>query len=32
MRTYEIKIILLSCFDDKIHVQNNGYDELALGY
>ena len=32
MRTYEIKIILLSCFDDKIYVQNNGYDELALGY
>ena len=26
--TYEIKKILLSCFDDK----NNGYDGLALGY
>ena len=22
----------LSCFDDKIHIINNGYDELALGY
>ena len=21
-----------SCFDDKIYIQNNGYDELALGY
>ena len=31
-RTYEINQILLSCFDDKIYIQNNGYDELALGY
>ena len=24
--------ILLSCFDDEIHILNNGYDGLALGY
>ena len=30
--TYEIKKISLSCCDDKIHVQNNGCDGLALGY
>ena len=24
--------ISLSCFDDKIYIQNNGYDGLALGY
>ena len=30
--TYEIKNISLSCFDDKIYIQNNGYDGLALGY
>ena len=24
--------ISLSCFDDKISIQNNGYDGLALGY
>ena len=24
--------IELPCFDDKIYVQNNGYDGLALGY
>ena len=30
--TYEINKISLSCFDDKIYIQNNGYDELALGY
>ena len=30
--TYEINKISLSCFDNKIHIQNNGYDELALGY
>ena len=30
--TYEINKISLSCFDDKIYVQNNGYDRLALGY
>ena len=26
IRTYEINKISLSCFDDKICVQNNGYD------
>ena len=30
--TYEINIISLSCFDEEIYIQNNGYDELALGY
>ena len=30
--TYEINKILLSCFDGKIYIQKNGYDELALGY
>ena len=30
--TYEINNISLSCFDDKIYIQNNGYDELTLGY
>ena len=30
--TYEINKISLSCCDDKIHVQNNGCDGLALGY
>ena len=33
--TYEINKISLSCFDDKIDkicIQNNGCDELALGY
>ena len=30
--TYEINKIYLLCFDDKIYIQNNGYDELALGY
>ena len=29
---YEINKISLCCFDDKIYIQNNGYDELALGY
>ena len=29
---YEIKKISLSCFDDKTHIQNNGYAGLALGY
>ena len=30
--TYEINKISLSCFDDKICIQNNGYDGLDLGY
>ena len=30
--TYEINKISLSYFDDKIYIQNNGYDGLALGY
>ena len=30
--TYEINKISLSCFDEKIYLQNNGYDGLALGY
>ena len=30
--TYEISKISLSCFDDKIYIQNNGWDELACGY
>ena len=30
--TYEINITFLSWFDDKIYIQSNGYDELALGY
>ena len=30
--TYEINKISLSCFDDKIHILNNTYDGLALGY
>ena len=29
---YEINKISLSCFDDKIYTQHNGYDGLALGY
>ena len=29
---YKINKISLSCFDDKIHILNNGYDGLALGY
>ena len=29
---YEINKISLSCFDDKMHVQNNAYDRLAFGY
>ena len=32
IRTYEINKISLLCFDDKIYIQNNGYDGLALGY
>ena len=30
--TYEINKISLSYFDDKIYIQNNGFDGLALGY
>ena len=30
--TYEINKISFSCFDDKIYIQNNGYDGLARGY
>ena len=30
--TYQINKISLSCFDDKIYINNNGYEGLALGY
>ena len=30
--TYEMIKTLLSCFNAKIYIQNNGYDRLALGY
>ena len=30
--TYEINKILLLSFDEKIYIQNNGCDGLALGY
>ena len=30
--TYEIKKVSLSCFDNKIYIQINGYDGLALAY
>ena len=29
--TYEINKIFVSCFNDKIHIQNNGCDGLSLG-
>ena len=29
---YEINKISLSCFDDKIYIQNNRCDGLSLGY
>ena len=32
IRTYDVKRIPLSCFDDKIYIQSNGYNGLALGY
>ena len=32
IETYEINKISLSYFDDKICIQNNGCDGLALGY
>ena len=28
----KINKIFLTCFDDKIYIQNNEYDGLALGY
>ena len=30
--TYEVLKISFSCFDDKLYIQNNGCDRLALGY
>ena len=30
--TYQINKISLSCFDDKIYINNKGYEGLALGY
>ena len=30
--TYEINKISLSCFNHKIHIINDGYNRLALGY
>ena len=30
--TYEINKVSLSCFDDKIYIQNNEFYGLALGY
>ena len=32
IETYKINKISLSCFDDKLYIQNNGYDASALGY
>ena len=32
IETYEVNKISLYCFDDKIYIQNNGCDALALGY
>ena len=32
IRTYEMNKISLTCFDDKIHILNNEYNGLALGY
>ena len=29
---YKINKISFSCFDDKLYIQNNEYDSLALGY
>ena len=28
----EVNKISLTCFDDKVYIQNNGYNGLALGY
>ena len=30
--TYDIITVSLLCFDDKIYIQNNGYDGLTLDY
>ena len=30
--TYEIKKNLFSCINNKIYIQNNGYDGLGVGY
>ena len=30
--SYEINKLSLSCFHDKIYIQNNGCDGLAFGY
>ena len=30
--TYDMDKMPLSCFDNKIYIQNNGYNGLALGY
>ena len=30
--TFEINETSLSCFNNKIYIQNNGYDALTLGY
>ena len=30
--TYKIYKTQLPCLDNKIHIQNNEYDELALAY
>ena len=30
--TYEINKISMTCFDDKIYIQNNENDGLALAY
>ena len=32
IESYEINKISLLCFVDKMHILNNGYDGLALGY
>ena len=32
IRTYKTSKILFSCFDGKIYIKSNRYDELALGY
>ena len=32
IRTYEMNKITLSCFSDKIYMQRNGCDGLALAY